>query len=314
MGKANAQLDSVVVYMRYTPFVPDPNNDQLAPNKDSADYIRKVTSPDSSVDPLLYPVFDYYLNGKPKLIGKSSVGSAIIKLEGNCVEFFPNGHKKRLCNYEHGKLVNDVVCYFPNGMIYTTGSYKNGNFILLTSNDSTGKVLVDNGTGDWIKYNDDFKKVYARGPVTGGLENGEWRGHIGDTVQYVGNYKNGVIVSGMSEGKSGTKYPFTKAEVLPEFKGGIEKFAQFLRTNIRYPYTDKQNGTQGRVILTFVIERDGSLTDLRVARSLSQGTDKEAMRVLGMSPKWVPGSQYGLPVRVKYSIPISFNLVSKWHN
>lgn len=101
---------------------------------------------------------------------------------------------------------------------------------------------------------------------------------------------------------------FASVENLPEFPGGVEKFGAYLSKTIRYPAVDRENGTQGRVILTFVVERDGSLTDIKVSRSLSPGTDAEAVRALKGSPKWKPGIQNGRPVRVQYSVPVSFTL------
>jgi protein TonB len=103
---------------------------------------------------------------------------------------------------------------------------------------------------------------------------------------------------------------FASVENLPEFPGGQDKFIAYLSKTIRYPAVDRENGTQGRVILTFVVERDGSLTDIKVSRSLSPGTDAEAVRALKSSPKWKPGIQNGRPVRVQYSVPVSFALAA----
>jgi len=101
---------------------------------------------------------------------------------------------------------------------------------------------------------------------------------------------------------------FTSVEKQPEFPGGIEKFYAFLGKNIRYPAVARENGTQGKVILQFVCERDGSLTDIRVVRGIGDGCDEEAIRVLKSSPKWSPGIQNGRPVRCQYNIPVSFTL------
>jgi len=101
---------------------------------------------------------------------------------------------------------------------------------------------------------------------------------------------------------------FTAVEQVPEFPGGLEAFSKYLSKNIRYPAVARENGTQGRVILSFVCERDGSLTDIKVARGIGDGCDEEAVRVIKNSPKWKPGIQNGRPVRVAYSVPISFTL------
>jgi protein TonB len=103
---------------------------------------------------------------------------------------------------------------------------------------------------------------------------------------------------------------FTSVEQVPEFPGGLDKFGAYLGKSIRYPAVARENGTQGRVIVTFVVERDGSLTDIKVTRGIGSGCDEEAVRVLKNSPKWKPGIQNGRPVRVQYSVPISFTLAS----
>lgn len=103
---------------------------------------------------------------------------------------------------------------------------------------------------------------------------------------------------------------FTSVEQVPEFPGGLDKFGAYLGKSIRYPAVARENGTQGRVIVTFVVEKDGSLTDIKVTRGIGSGCDEEAVRVLKNSPKWKPGIQNGRPVRVQYSVPISFTLAS----
>jgi len=104
---------------------------------------------------------------------------------------------------------------------------------------------------------------------------------------------------------------FTAVEQAPSFPGGDGAFGKYLGKNIRYPAIARENNVQGRVVLTFVVERDGSLTDIKVLRSLGSGTDEEAVRVLKASPKWKPGIQNGRPVRVQYSIPVNFTLASE---
>jgi TonB family protein len=95
---------------------------------------------------------------------------------------------------------------------------------------------------------------------------------------------------------------------VPEFSGGINAFAEYLRKNIRYPTEARKNKIQGRVIISFVVEKDGSLSNIRVMRGVSGDIDAEALRVIQMSPQWKPGIQNGKLVRVAYSMPIAFTL------
>ena len=105
-----------------------------------------------------------------------------------------------------------------------------------------------------------------------------------------------------------TVYPMISIETQPAFPGGMEKFYAYLRKAVKYPPMAAENNIQGKVFLSFVVEKNGELTEIKVDRKLGGGTDEEAMRVLKASPRWTPGIQNGSPVRVKYNIPISFAL------
>ena len=101
---------------------------------------------------------------------------------------------------------------------------------------------------------------------------------------------------------------FSVVEDEPEFPGGVEALYKYLAENIKYPVLAKEKGTQGRVYVTFVVEKDGSVTDAKVLRGVSEEVDAEALRVINAMPKWKPGMQQGVPVRVQYNIPIIFKL------
>ena len=101
---------------------------------------------------------------------------------------------------------------------------------------------------------------------------------------------------------------FEVVEQMPSFPGGDVALMQYLSKNIKYPPVAEEMGIQGRVICTFVVERDGSVSDIRIARSVDPSLDKEAIRVVSGMPKWIPGRQNGQMVRVKYTLPVTFRL------
>lgn len=101
---------------------------------------------------------------------------------------------------------------------------------------------------------------------------------------------------------------FDVVEQMPAFPGGNGALMSFLSKNIKYPVVAEENGVQGRVIVTFVVEKDGSITDVRVAKSVDPSLDKEAQRVVKSMPNWIPGKQNGSAVRVKYTVPVTFRL------
>lgn len=103
---------------------------------------------------------------------------------------------------------------------------------------------------------------------------------------------------------------FTETEVPPTFKGGMEAFYQYVADNYNYPEAAVENGVKGRMILQFVVEKDGSLTNIEVLRDLKYGTGEEAIRMLKNSPKWEPAIQNGRPVRIQFTLPIQLNLAA----
>lgn len=310
-GQASAQQDTITSYMRNMYAGYDMIRGTPIENKDSADFIRRITKPDTSAGSDLFPVTDYYLNGKPKLIGTLVIGNFTADLEGSCIEFYPNGQKKIICSYKNGRREGDAIAYYANGKIYETGKYYQGKLVLVSCNDSTGKVLAENGNGRWIQLKSDYKTLLQEGEVVDGLEDGEWKYYPSDDVYCICQYRRGELISGISYDKQGNKYPFTSFEMLPEFDGGVQGFTKFLQKNSHYPTDAKARKIQGRVILTFVIEKDGSLTGIRVARSIDPLLNEEAIRILKLSPPWKPGLQNGRPVRVQYTVPINFSLAGR---
>lgn len=101
---------------------------------------------------------------------------------------------------------------------------------------------------------------------------------------------------------------FDVVEEMPHFPGGPAALQAFLSSNTKYPVVAQENGVQGRVIVSFVVERDGSITDVRVVRSVDPSLDREATRVVKSMPRWSPGKQNGSAVRVKYTVPVVFRL------
>lgn len=105
-------------------------------------------------------------------------------------------------------------------------------------------------------------------------------------------------------------YPvYEVVETMPEYPdGGMSGMMQFLSKNIRYPVNAQKNGTQGRVTVHFVVNADGSLSNIGIIRGVDPELDGEAVRVISAMPKWKPGTQGGKPVRVKYTVPVMFRL------
>ena len=101
---------------------------------------------------------------------------------------------------------------------------------------------------------------------------------------------------------------FDVVEQMPEYPGGIQALFEYLSQNVKYPVDAEKQKVEGRVIATFVVETDGSISSIEVVKPAFPSLDAEAIRVLSGMPKWTPGKQSGKEVRVKYTVPINFSL------
>ncbi len=289
------------------------NDGRYVDLKDSADYIRVVQEPDSGT--VLYNVLEYYLNGNQKFIGKSSSVEPI-RLEGTTASFYPNKTRKRIASYEKGRVSGLVYDYYPNGKLYRNIEFKpiftkpgfESDETIHDVYDSTGIQTVINGNGHYVVI-DLENRFREEGDVKDGKRNGSWKGTANHgKVSFTEEYASGKFINGVSTDANGQTKNYAVKEVLPEFKGGANAFGRFLSNNINYPLEAKQRGIQGRVLLSFVIEKDGSLADIKVLQSVFPQIDAEAVRVIRQSPKWNPGLQHGVPVKVSYTMPINFTL------
>jgi len=121
-------------------------------------------------------------------------------------------------------------------------------------------------------------------------------------------YKENKFVEGKCYNNEGKEIKYFPAETMPEFPGGEDAMMAFLSQNIRYPIAMQENGVKGMVILQFYVQKDGTLTDIKILRGIHPDGDAESKRVVSMMPKWKPGTQEGELVAVQFTLPIRFNL------
>lgn len=117
-----------------------------------------------------------------------------------------------------------------------------------------------------------------------------------------------VVGTGGGEAVEDTQEIFYHVEESPEYPGGMDQIGKFIGKTLRYPPMARENGVQGRVTVSFVVEKDGSISDVQVLRGIGSGCDEEAVRVVKAMPKWKPGKQNGKAVRVHFNLPIMFRL------
>ena len=123
--------------------------------------------------------------------------------------------------------------------------------------------------------------------------------------------ENGMDISELNNmvvGEDSTAAPYTIVEQMPEYPGGETALRKYLSASVKYPRIATENGVQGKVYVNFVVDKNGSISNVKVIRGVDSALDQEAVRVIKMMPKWIPGKQNGETVRVSYTVPINFVL------
>ena len=292
------------------------NNGKYLNTRDSADYIRLVKEPDRGS--VLYNISEYYKNGTRKLIGKS-ITIDPPKFEDTCTTYYKTGVRKSLTTFKKGRAVGKSYEFYPNGKPYLVKEYPDDdqpfkdifvNDEIKECYDSLGTALIIDGNGHYKGYDDDFRNVVEEGEIKNRKKNGLWNGNFKIAgVVFTEHYNDGKLITGTATDENGklTSYSGQRGTP-PQFPGGYQGFGNYLGSNIKYPIDARKKSIQGSVIISFVVERDGKITRIMVAKSVSPSLDEEAVRVLENSPAWIPAMQFGRPVSVAYSVPIRFTL------
>jgi len=122
---------------------------------------------------------------------------------------------------------------------------------------------------------------------------------------------NGVDIAELNKmtvGEDTTSTPYAVVEQMPQFPGGELALRKYLNSSVKYPVIAQENGIQGKVFVSFVVDTNGGVSNVRVSRGVDESLDKESVRVVKSMPKWIPGKQNGQAVRVSYTVPINFVL------
>lgn len=149
--------------------------------------------------------------------------------------------------------------------------------------------------------------------VENGVVSDDSFAHVSETEKVTLAVKNIAEIGEKAVESSGPKKVFTGkvydlVDEMPSFPGGLEELYKWIGSNVQYPEVAWENGIEGRVILKFIVEKDGSLRDSTVIHSVHPMLDREALRLVGQMPKWNPGKRAGIPVRVRYYLPIKFKV------
>lgn len=261
-----------------------------------------------NIDKDSYQITDYYKSGRIQMEGTYTDKNAISKI-GEFIYYYENGNKQCLINYGKTGAIGKYSSWYEDGNKKIEGEYlenKAGITSELKINhfwNIRGKQTVIDGNGH---LEEEDKNSYSKGNIKNGLRDGVWIGSNKTmNFSYTETYEDGTLISGQSIDSDNKKHNYSAIETKPIPTKGIEDFYQYIGKNFKVSRISIKNNIYGKLISTFVVEKDGSIADIKIIKSLGYGLDEELIRVLSKCPAWIPGEQRGIKVRVLYSIPIS---------
>jgi Gram-negative bacterial TonB protein C-terminal len=256
----------------------------------------------------IYKVFDYYKNGVLQMEG-SYKGRDLTYKKGEFIYYYENGNKKFKTNSENSKNTGLYYEWYENGNKKTEGEY----ILKEKSFDNELKInqfwnkessqLVINGNGLYEEIDEDS---FVRGKITEGLKDSIWNGYNKkEEIKFTEVYKKGEFIKGELTYKNNETIYYKTLEEQPRPKKGMGHFVNYLATNLKKRSIN--DSLTGRILLEFIIEKDGKISDVKVIKGLNPLIDDVAMKTLTNYENWIPGTQRGRNIRVKYNLPLKFD-------
>lgn len=296
---AKAQTDTLIYYLD--------GNSQYLNSKDGMETLRMVIKPIKTEK--YYNVRDYYKDGKLKLVAQSKKDDGS-ELDGSCIEYYPNGKRKSVRNYDGYKVTGFYYAYHPNGSLNVILKISDDDRLLIDEmRDSTGKVLVTNGNGKGVDYYGPPLNYIDKGNVVNGKREGEWRRTINDTLKATLFYNNNRIDSGIGYDKAGNSYSFKSIEERAIPDDGFFQFSERLRGKVILPKEARKQNLKGSVVIEAVVGVNGQISDIKVLKGLGYGIDEQVIKLIKEDKsKWIPAKEYGKPIAqtVSFSVLVGY--------
>lgn len=260
-----------------------------------------------------YKITDYYKSGQMRSEGYSTSKESMVET-GIQTEYYKNGVKKSEQNYEESEPEGLFKVWYDNGNPKLEGEY------IVIGIDKKDQKKIKNETKLKIDqfWNPDKQQTVKdgngycsdvseegcdEGMIKDGYKDGVWMGsEFGFKYTYVEQYADNKLVSGTSTKEGGEHYDYTIVEDKPEYPGGINEFYRYVAKNFKAP---EERGLNGKVVISFVVEKDGKAKQSKIIRSMGPQVDAEAIRIVDNCKPWKPGKKRGILVRTLYSLPIN---------
>jgi antitoxin component YwqK of YwqJK toxin-antitoxin module len=253
-----------------------------------------------------FPIEVYYKSGKIQMKGSTTTGNVNDKI-GTFVYFYENGKRKSISNFNKGMLTGNHFEFYENGNNKEAGVYLDeeqvaGRYYKLMSvwDENNNEVIID-GNGVKTEENEFYTQISS---YKNGYKDGLSQ-HLNKKYNFTltENYENGILISGERKTADGEIFKYTELERKPCPKKGMDHFTNFIARNLNV--TSSLNGISGKIIVKFIIDKDGKIVEPEILKGMGNVIDKEAIRVINSYGNWIPGEQRGEKIRCQFVLPLS---------
>lgn len=253
--------------------------------------------------------------------------------------FYKNGKTKSILYYKNEKAHGEYKTYFANGHLEIKGYYQNHypvgtwqywyqngqlkeedlmekdannqvNSKILNFWDSTGVQHIKQGTGEYLEWFDN-SQLKVKGFFQNSMKDRKWQSWFKDGKPYYEEiWEKGYLKIGTSYNQEGQKFEYdsTNYEIQATPINGMQSFYSYIGKSLKYPQEAEKSEIEGKVLIQFTVDKDGSIIDANVLKGIGGGCDEEALRVVKQAPKWSPGVQKGQKVKMRLTLPVQFKL------
>lgn len=283
-------------------------------------YVQLIS--DYKIEKEIYDFSIFYKSGKLESKGKTKDKNSII-LEGNLVEFYENGNRKRLATYSNNQTIGKVFEWYENGNI------KSEIEIIRKKKEKITKIIhfwdenniqkVIDGEGEFIEIEDiiEVKRdkdkpsqninslIFSKGTIKKYLKEGTWKGlDENNNSTFIEEYREGQLISGISTDKFGIIHNYTEANIFPTPKKGFADFYKYIGE--KFSISNEMNGKlNGKFRFTFIVSENGKIEEIKPLDNDIFGVNDATMKLILDYGNWKPGIKRGIPVRVSYLLPLT---------
>ncbi|MEK8179421.1 TonB family protein [Flavobacterium buctense] len=272
-------------------------------NSDSP-YYRIIEDENTNKEEYKFKTF--YKSGKVYIEGNTRSNKSILQ-NGFITTYFENGNRKEEYYSDKGSIAGNQTAWYENGnKKYVKDYFKEKNELISTVRilqfwdiNNVQKVIDGNGY-----FEGEENHCYEKGKLQNGLRIGKWEGvDKRFKIKFEEDYENGKLIKGVSMDSVSNEQSYTSVRESAKPRKGYEHFYKYIGKKFRF--TKKTERQSGKIVLSFIVEKNGTISDIKVLKSAGEELDNEAIRLIESYPDWEPGKYRGRIVRVHYTIPIT---------